>query len=112
MTGDREMRTTRGLNDTQLMLARDAGDERGGSAIDKYAPQSGLVGPELEDVAGLTFERLADPLERLEAHAFHLAGFEQRDILLGDADAVGKLLRAHLAARQHDIEIDNDRTGA
>jgi hypothetical protein len=28
MTGDREMRTTRGLNDTQPMLARDAGDER------------------------------------------------------------------------------------
>jgi hypothetical protein len=26
--GDREMRATRGLNDTQLMLARDAGDER------------------------------------------------------------------------------------
>jgi hypothetical protein len=33
MTGDREKRTTRGLNDTQLMLARDAGDERGDSAI-------------------------------------------------------------------------------
>jgi hypothetical protein len=36
MTGDRAMRTTRGLDDTQLTLARDAGDKRGGSAI---APQ-------------------------------------------------------------------------
>jgi len=33
MAGDREVRATRGLNDTQLMLARAAGDERGGSAI-------------------------------------------------------------------------------
>jgi hypothetical protein len=28
MTGDRAMRTMRGLDDTQRMLARDAGDER------------------------------------------------------------------------------------
>jgi len=33
MTGDRAMRTTCGLDDTQLMLARDAGDEWGSSAI-------------------------------------------------------------------------------
>jgi hypothetical protein len=33
MTGDQEMRTARGLDDTQLMLAHDAGNERGGSAI-------------------------------------------------------------------------------
>jgi hypothetical protein len=33
MTGDREMQTTRGVNETQLMLARDAGDECGGCAI-------------------------------------------------------------------------------
>jgi len=32
MTGDREVQATRGFNDTQLMLARDAGDERGGGA--------------------------------------------------------------------------------
>jgi len=38
MAGDREMRATRGLNDTQLMLARDAGDERGGSAITPPGP--------------------------------------------------------------------------
>jgi hypothetical protein len=38
MAGDREMRATPGLNDTQLMLARDAGDERGGSAITPPGP--------------------------------------------------------------------------
>jgi hypothetical protein len=43
MTGDREMRATRGLNDTQLMLAHDAGDERGGSAIGVAA--NGRNGP-------------------------------------------------------------------
>ena len=38
MAGDREMRATPGLNDSQLMLARDAGDERGGSAITPPSP--------------------------------------------------------------------------
>jgi hypothetical protein len=37
--GDREMRATRGLNDTQLMLARDAGDERDGIAIAPPGPR-------------------------------------------------------------------------
>jgi hypothetical protein len=47
MTGDREMRATRGLNDTQLMLARDAGDERGGSAITPPGPDGAgrVAGP-------------------------------------------------------------------
>ena len=36
MTGDREVQATRGFNDTQLMLARDAGDERGGGAPITY----------------------------------------------------------------------------
>jgi hypothetical protein len=39
MTGDRAMRTTRGLDDTQLMLARDAGDERDGIAIAPPGPR-------------------------------------------------------------------------
>jgi len=30
------MRAPRGLNNTQLMLARDAGDERGGGALITY----------------------------------------------------------------------------
>jgi hypothetical protein len=33
MTGDREMRAAHDRNDTQLMLARDADDERGGNTI-------------------------------------------------------------------------------
>src|SRR5215470_6778192 len=64
-----------------------------------------------EDVAGLTVQRLADLGERVEAHALHLAAFQERDVLLGDANALGKLLGAHLAPRQHDIEIDDDRHG-
>ena len=31
-----------------------------------------------------------------------------RDVLLGDADAFGELARAHLAARQHHVEVDDD----
>ena len=47
MAGDREMRATRGLNDTQLMLARDAGNERGGSAITPPGPDGAgrIAGP-------------------------------------------------------------------
>ena len=62
-----------------------------------------------QNVAGLTIERAANVLQRVEAHALHLAGLEQRDVLLGDADAFGELLGAHLAPRQHHVEIDDDR---
>jgi hypothetical protein len=37
MMGNREMQTTCGVDDTQLMLARDAGDERAGSQRDRAA---------------------------------------------------------------------------
>src|SRR5262245_49091218 len=68
--------------------------------------------PILQDIAGLTIERRADAIERIEADALHLARFQQRYVLLGDADALGEFLRAHLAARQHDVEIDDDRHAA
>src|SRR5262245_64195142 len=71
-----------------------------------------LFDPILQNVAGLTLQRLADPLERFEAHAFHFAGFQQGYVLLRDANALSKLLRAHLALRQHDIEIDDDSHAA
>ena len=67
------------------------------------------VGAIFQDVAGLTVERRADLLQRLEADAFDFARFEQRDVLLGDADAFGQLFRPHLAAGEHHVEIDDDR---
>ena len=47
MTGDRETRATRGLNDTQLMLARDAGDERDGIVSHHQVPDGAgrVAGP-------------------------------------------------------------------
>src|SRR5215510_14732149 len=71
-----------------------------------------FLDPVLENITGLTLQNLADLLERFEAHSFHFARFEQRHVLLGDADALGELLRAHIALRQHDIEIDDDRHAA
>src|SRR5258707_12857179 len=68
----------------------------------------GRVTPVFQDVAGLAVERLADPLQRLETHAPDLAGLQERDVLFGDADALGQFLRAHLARGQHDIEVDYD----
>ena len=41
----------------------------------------------------------------------HFSGFEQRDILFGDADTFGKFSRAHFALGQHHIQIDDDRHG-
>src|SRR5579862_960651 len=62
-----------------------------------------------QDLARLALERRADLVEGREAHALHLAGFEQREIDLGDAHDLRQLLGAHLAARQHHVEIDDDR---
>src|SRR5262249_13058587 len=35
--------------------------------------------------------------------------FQERNILLGDADALGQFLGSHLALGQHDVEVDDDR---
>src|SRR5262245_38713653 len=55
----------------------------------------------LEDVAGLALQNIADLIERFETHALHLTRFQKRHVLLGDADALGEVLRTHLAPRQH-----------
>src|SRR5215472_17483617 len=67
------------------------------------------VGAKFQNVAGLPIERDADAFERVETNASHLAGLEQRYVLLGDANAFRQFLRAHLAAGEHDVEIDDDR---
>src|SRR5215469_12340874 len=72
------------------------------------SPMIGRVTPVFQDVAGLAVERLAYPFQRLETHASDLAGLQERDILFGDADALGQFLRAHLARGQHDIEVNYD----
>ena len=41
-----------------------------------------------QNVSGLAVEDGAYPLQGVEANAFHLSRFEQRNILLGDADAL------------------------
>jgi hypothetical protein len=68
----------------------------------------GRITPVFQDVARLAIERLADPLQRLETHAPDLAGLQERDVLFGDADALGQFLGAHLARGQHDVEVDYD----
>src|SRR5215472_17818941 len=68
-------------------------------------PAVGLV---FEQIARLTIEHGANPGERIESYASHLAGFEQRNVLLGDADALSELLRPHLAFGEHHVEVDDN----
>jgi hypothetical protein len=72
-------------------------------------PCSRLARPVFQYIARLAVEHLADFLQRIETHALHLPRFQQRDILLRDAYAFGKLLRAHLALGQHDVEVHDYR---
>src|SRR5262249_34438073 len=85
---------------------------RSGALFMTHGARVELFDPVLQNVAGLTLQHLADLLERFEAHAFHLARFQQRYVLLGDANALSKFLRAHFALRQHDIEVDDDSHAA
>src|SRR5262249_14414399 len=62
----------------------------------------------LEDVAGLALQNIADLIERFETHALHLTRFQKRHVLLGDTNALGEVLRTHLAFRQHHVEVDDD----
>src|SRR5262249_14275171 len=68
-------------------------------------PAVGLI---FEQIARLTIEHGTDPGERIESYASHLAGFEQRNVLLSDADALGELLRPHLAFGEHHVEVDDN----
>ena len=62
----------------------------------------------LQNIAGLALERLADGFERGEADGFGFAVFQDRDVGDRDADAVGEFGDAHLALRQHDVDVDDD----
>ncbi|MCW2285120.1 hypothetical protein M2323_002960 [Rhodoblastus acidophilus] len=62
-----------------------------------------------EEIARLAVQLGANPFKRFKANAFHLAGFQQRQVLFGDPDAGGEIARAHLALGEHDVEVDDDR---
>ena len=72
----------------------------------------GLSGSMLKQIARLAVERLANSVESLESYAFDLARFQQRHIRLCEADAVRKLLGAHLPLCQHHIEVHDNRHAA
>lgn len=65
-----------------------------------------------EQVARLALQEFADALECFEAHAFDLAGFEERYIGFGDAEMRRQFLGAHFAQSKHHIESDDDGHGA
>ena len=85
---------------------------RSGTLFVAHAVRGHSVHPVLENVTGLALQNLTDPLERYEAYSLDFTRFEKGHVLLCDADALGELLGAHFAPRQHDIEIDDNRHAA
>src|SRR6185437_3729005 len=66
------------------------------------------VGSLFQKVAGLAVQRGADLFQRCEPHTFHMPRFEQRKICFRDTHDLRQFLRAHLAPRQHHVEVDDD----
>jgi hypothetical protein len=50
----------------------------------------------------------ANRFQRGEADALHLARFQQREILFGDADRGGEILDLILRCASIDVEVDDD----
>ncbi len=71
-----------------------------------------VVGAVLKQIARLAVENFANPAERIEPNAADLARLQQGYVLLGDADPLRELLRAHLAPGQHDVEVHDDAHGS
>jgi len=68
-------------------------------------------GPELQEVAGLAAERLADGLQRGKADGLGLAGFEDGEILRRDVHGGGEVVQPQLALGEDHVEIDDDGHG-
>jgi len=64
-----------------------------------------------EKISGLAVQRFAQSFQGAEADGFCLAGLENREIRLGDADLIRQILGADLAPRHHHIKIDENGHG-
>src|SRR5690606_10348223 len=62
-----------------------------------------------QQVTGLALEHAADRLERREADGLRSPVLEHRDVRDGDAHSLGELGHGHLAARELDVEVHDDR---
>jgi hypothetical protein len=81
-----------------------------GSNLDFVGFRFGLSGRLLvgEQVARLAVENFAKSLERAEADGSGPAGLEHREILRGDAHLLSERVESHFAAREHDVQIDDN----
>jgi hypothetical protein len=61
-----------------------------------------------ENVAGLAVEKLADSIERREAHAFDMPRLEQGEVRFRDPYELGKVLGLRFAKGKHHIEANDD----
>src|SRR5262249_40399385 len=59
-------------------------------------------------ITGLALENRTDFRQSVKAYPTHLSGFEKGNVLFGQMDAFGQLLRADFALGQHHVEIDDD----
>ena len=63
-----------------------------------------------QKVTGLAVQNLTELGEGTDPNCTGLAGFENGHIGRGNANALGQLIKAHLAFGQHDIYVENDFT--
>ncbi len=75
------------------------------------------IGPRLkvwlvhQQIAGLAVEERTDSLKRRKPNTFDVAGADERDILLRDADVLRQFPGGFLAPGEHDIELYYDGHG-
>lgn len=65
-------------------------------------------GDVLEDVPRLAFEHFAQHVERAEADRSDFAGFDAREVHVGDPHFVGKIVQRDVPVRHDLVEMKND----
>src|SRR5699024_3096801 len=90
-----------GMPSSQLCAVRHAPSVRAGRG-------RRIIFDIFEDIARLTVQYMANGVQRTEANRAHLAGFEIREVDIGDADQLRKLVELHLAVCQYAVQTNNN----
>ena len=67
----------------------------------------GFVVDVIQEIARLAIELAAQSAQRGEANGLDLPRFYARQVVLRQPDALRQIVRGHLAAGQHDIQVND-----